>query len=141
MSAAFRFIHAAARGERRRSERYPVRLPCSITLLEAGPESDDPPTAFFCHTRDVSTEGLAVAVPRCEIDELNLAGADRRLRIFVNLPDGQVELHCGLRRYVPFQDKYTAWWYLLGVEIDWANESARAAYESFITSLGDSGRE
>src|SRR6267142_1080295 len=78
---------------RRRAERFRVRLPCSISLLEDRPGRDSRrPRSVDGHTLDISSSGLALIVSAIRIGDQYLAGENRHLLINLELPAGPVAI-------------------------------------------------
>src|SRR5262245_49748592 len=68
------------------------------------------------HTLDVSSTGIALAVPAIRIGEHYLAGTERRLHLKLDLPDGPVEMSVTPVRYESLEDQDETG-YVIGAQI------------------------
>ena len=84
------------------------------------------------HTLDVSATGLALIVPAIRIGEHYLAGADRKLHIKLELPNGPVEMKVGTVRYESLEDESG---YLIGARILEMSDADKASFEKYVTRI------
>ena len=122
-------------GNRRHSKR--VRVSLSFTLSLSDPKTNTNGSrrlpSLNGHTLDVSSTGLALAVPAIRIGEHYLAGSDRRLHIKLELPSGPVELKVVAVRYESLEDESG---YLIGARIVEMSNPDRASFEKYVMSHG-----
>lgn len=132
MSQLRRFI-----GNRRRCKRVRTRLNFTLSLADPRVSSNGArrlPT-LEGHTLDISTTGLALIVPAIRIGEHYLAGADRRLHVKLELPEGPVEMKVATVRYESLEDSQEETGYLIGARIVEIGDSARANFEKYVAKV------
>jgi hypothetical protein len=120
-------------GNRRRSKRVRARLNFTLSLSDprVGMNGARRLPALNGHTLDVSSTGLALIVPAIRIGEHYLAGADRKLHVKLELPNGPVEMKVVTVRYENLEDGSG---YLIGARILEISDADRASFESFTRS-------
>ena len=84
------------------------------------------------YTLDVSTTGLALVVPAIRIGEHYLAGADRKLHLKLELPNGPVEMTVASVRYEGLEDDSG---YLIGTRILEMSDADRASFEKYVSKV------
>lgn len=129
-------------GNRRYAPRYQVRVPVQITLLEkkAGAGNASSPTpraaaALAAHTFDISATGVALVVPTIRVGERYLTGADRHLRILLELPSGAMVLHAAPARYERLEQADAKTAYLIGARITSIEAADRARLLAYLNEL------
>ena len=121
-------------GNRRHSKRVRARLNFTLSLSDPRVSSNGHrrlPT-LDGHTLDVSATGLALIVPAIRIGEHYLAGADRKLHIRLELPNGPVEMRVTTVRYESLEDESG---YLIGAQILEMSDSDRASFDKYVAKL------
>ena len=120
-------------GNRRSSKRVRTRLNFTLSLTDprASMNGARRLPALNGHTLDVSSTGLALIVPAIRIGEHYLAGADRKLHVKLELPNGPVEMKVVTVRYENLEDGSG---YLIGARILEISDADRASFESFTRS-------
>ena len=121
-------------GNRRRSKRARVRLTFTISLSDPRISSNGfrrLPT-IDGHTLDVSSTGLALIVPAIRIGEHYLAGADRKLHLRLQLPNGPVEMKVASVRYESLEDHMEETGYLIGARILEMSDADRASFQKYV---------
>lgn len=124
--------------DRRRAPRYRVRLPLSVTLIDAPPVAPGSRKKLSLdgHTRDVSATGLAIIVPAIRLGDRYLTGEDRQLRISLELPTGPVEIFAFPVRYEQLAaEEADDIGFLIGVQIAEMSQEDRGRFERFIALL------
>ena len=124
--------------DRRRAPRYRVRLPLSVTLIDAPPviPGGRRKLSLDGYTRDVSATGLAIIVPAIRIGDRYLTGEDRQLRISLELPTGPVELVALPVRHEQLDaEEANDVGFLIGVQIAEMSREDRERFERFIALL------
>ena len=121
-------------GNRRHSKRVRARLSFTLSLSDPrmNPNGSRRLPALDGHTLDVSSTGLALAVPAIRIGEHYLAGSDHRLHIRLELPGGPVELKVATVRYESLDDESG---YLIGARIVEISDSDHATFEKYVSKL------
>jgi len=121
-------------GNRRHSKRVQARLSFTLSLSDPRLSSNGHrrlPT-LDGHTLDVSTTGVALVVPAIRIGEHYLAGADRKLHIRLELPNGPVEMRVATVRYESLEDESG---YLIGARILEMSDSDRASFDKYVARI------
>jgi len=94
------------------------------------------------HTRDISTSGLALLVPRVHLNGHHLAADGRELEIKLELGRfGPINLRAVPRRYERLEDSELGCTYLIGVRIVHIDEADLLNYTTFIKESLGSGAE
>jgi hypothetical protein len=89
------------------------------------------------HTRDLSTNGLALNVPQIHLNGHHLAAGGRELQLSLELPGGPISIVVAPRRYEQLEEAELGCNYLIGVRITKISEEDRQRYMAFIAqSLG-----
>src|SRR5258705_8940285 len=106
-------------GNRRRCRRVSTRLTFTLSLSDPRVNTNGTRRlpSLSGHTLDVSTTGLALVVPAIRIGEHYLAGADRRLKLKLDLPAGPVEMKLSTVRYESLDESEEESGYLIGARI------------------------
>jgi len=119
-------------GERRRHQRYKVRLAASVVLL--GPKGEAVTKPLEGHTRDVSACGLALVLPAVRVGDRYLAGEEQTLGVTLRLPAATVRLRGTPARYERLDDEGAGAGYLIGLRITEMDERDRAAFDEYLKS-------
>src|ERR1700750_404788 len=77
--------------DRRRSHRYRVSVPVTVSLLDA--EASAEPALVQGRTRDVSADGLSIVLPNVRVGGQSLVANSVTLRITLKLPDSYARLY------------------------------------------------
>jgi hypothetical protein len=136
MPERFRSIVARLReyvGNRRRAQRYHLRLACSVAPYEPDAAGTKHLTALKGLTRDASTSGLALILPAVRVGERYLTGVDVTLRIVLELTTGPLELLATPMRHEQLGPEEAEKGFLIGVRIKEMNAADRARYEDYLT--------
>lgn len=124
-------------GNRRMARRVPIKLYFTLSL-------DDPRVSrngshkvppLRGHTLDISTTGLALAVPAIRIGGHYLAGTDRRLFLRLDLPEGTVDIKVIPVRYESLEEDPNESGYLIGAHIEEMVEDDRRRYDDYVAAL------
>jgi hypothetical protein len=124
--------------DRRRSPRLRVRLLFSVSVCRSGNANGSSRELILKgHTRDLSTNGLALNVPQIHLNGHHLAAGGRELQLSLELPGGPISIVVAPRRYEQLEAAELGCNYLIGVRITKISEEDRQRYIAFITqSLG-----
>lgn len=87
------------------------------------------------HTLDISTTGLALAVPAIRIGQYYLAGTDRRLNVKLDLPRGPVEMQLLPVRYESLIENDLKNGYVIGARIVEMDKKDRAEFDEYVAGL------
>ena len=122
-------------GNRRRTPRYRVRWPVSVSPLEArkSPNGARRPTgaALSGFTRDVSASGLGLILPAIRINDVYLTEG-RTLEILIEHESGPIIIYAVAVRYEKLEEEEAEKGYLVGMRIMEMEEGDRSR---FIESL------
>ena len=140
MAEFTRGIVARARqyvGDRRRSRRLSVRLPFSLALVPASKSLNGTRriSSMAGHTLDVSSNSIALIVPKITLDEHHLVGENRNFNLKFELPDGPLEMQAAPVRYERLDEQRGETGYLIAVKIASMSDIDRARFAEFIASL------
>ena len=142
------FVH-----DRRCAKRYLVRLSCQVELAKASIKTEvsglkaaglnplNPPVSNLKsqiiegHTRDVSSDGIALILPAIRIGDHYLAGEHHPLVVRLQLPESLIEMHTVAVRYDSFTDEDQETGYIVGARITQLGQEGRAQYVEFLNSL------
>ena len=124
-------------GNRRHSKRVRASLSFTLSLSDPWMSSNGHRRlpSLDGHTLDVSVTGLALVVPAIRIGEHYLAGADRKLHIRLELPNGPVEMRVATVRYESLEDSRDETGYLIGARIVEMSDSDRASFNKYVAKL------
>ena len=122
--------------DRRRAPRYQLRLPCRVSLYDAGARAPRPAPELEGYTRDISASGLALVLPAVRVGGRYLTGADVTLRVVLARPEAPIELLAAPVHY----DQLSAegdgeQGFLVGVKIKTWSAADRARYEAQLNEL------
>ena len=119
---------------RRQSPRLRVRLVFTIALHRAtsGNESNRWSQSLKGHTRDISTNGLALLVPQVHLHGHHLAAEGRELELRLELGGDQIMMIVVPNRYEHLDTAELGCNYLIGARIVRIDEIDRQRYLSFI---------
>jgi hypothetical protein len=124
---------------RRRVIRRKVRLPASLSLIDAEtPASSSttyPPSALG-YTRDISAEGLALIMPSLSLGDHDLSSGELMLRIILALPTGNVEMRATVVRHERPEESGPDMGYLIGLSITEMSQADRNLYAEYLHTLG-----
>ena len=119
--------------DRRRSPRYRVSLPVTVSLLDA--EASAEPALVQGHTRDVSGEGLGVILPNIRVGGRYLVGDSVTLPITLKLPDGYARLYGTPVRYEKLEAADTDKGFIVGIRFTDTAERDQTLLVNYIKSL------
>ena len=119
--------------DRRRSPRYRVSLPVTVSLLDA--EASAEPALVQGHTRDVRGEGLGVILPNIRVGGRYLVGDSVTLRITLKLPDGYARLYGTPVRYEKLEAADTDKGFIVGIRFTDTAERDQTLLVNYIKSL------
>lgn len=129
-------------GNRRVAPRYVTHLEVGLALnvtlpvANAGARKDDSqPLRLAGYTRDISASGLALIVPSIRVGGQYVTGENRRLRILLKLPTGQIEIHATPVRYSPLDEDGVDTGYLVGVQIISMSDEDRARFDAYLEKM------
>lgn len=127
-------------GDRRHSKRQRARLSLSISLIPATKSLNGPRRINWMdgHTQDLSSNGLALVVPRITLGEHHLVGENRALNLKLQLPSGLVEMQVTPVRYERLEEDLGETGYLIAVKIVRISEDERAQYSAYVATLRES---
>jgi hypothetical protein len=117
--------------DRRRSPRYRVSLPVSVSLLDA--EASAEPALVQGRTRDVSSDGIGVILPNIRVGGRYLVGDSVTLRVTLKLPDGYARLYGTPVRYEKLETA-TDKGFLVGIRLTETSERDQALFVNYIKS-------
>jgi hypothetical protein len=124
---------------RRRVIRRKVRLPASISLIDAeataSSSSTVHPLSALGYTRDISAEGLALIVPSVSLGGHDLASGEQVLQIILALPAGNVSMHATVVRHERLGENGPDIGYLIGLRITGTSEDDRHLYGEYLHTL------
>jgi hypothetical protein len=129
VSSLRRFI-----GNRRRHKRVQARLTFTLSLSDPRVSTNGARRlrSLDGHTLDVSSTGLALIVPAIRIGEHYLVGADKKLHVKLELPNGPVEMKVATVRYESLEDESG---YLIGARILEMSDPDRASFEKYVAKV------
>ena len=90
------------------------------------------------HTHDLSSNGLALVVPRITLGEHHLVGENRGLNLKLQLPGGPVEMQATPVRYERLEEDQNETGYLIALKIVRMPEDDRTKYLAYVATLRDS---
>ncbi len=124
-------------GNRRVAPRYATHLEVGLALNVTlpGSKTDGTPLRLAGYTRDISASGLALVVPSIRVGGQYVTGENRRLRIMLKLPTGQIEILATPVRYSPLDDDAVDTGYLVGVQIVSMNDEDRARFNAYLDKM------
>jgi hypothetical protein len=118
--------------DRRRSPRYRVSLPVSVSLLDA--EASAEPALVQGRTRDVSSDGIGVVLPNIRVGGRYLVGDSVTLRVTLKLPDGYARLYGTPVRYEKLETA-TDKGFLVGLRLTDTSDRDHALLVNYIKGL------
>jgi len=123
--------------DRRCGKRYFVRLSCQVELVKANVRTNgrQPTASIEGHTRDISSDGVALILPAIRIGDHYLAGENRPLLVRLQLPTQTIEMHTVAVRYDTFADGDQGTGYIVGARITKLGQEARAQYVEYLAHL------
>jgi hypothetical protein len=128
--------------DRRCARRYTVRLSCQVTLAKVNvtKNGSHASASIEGHTRDISSDGLALTLPAIRIGEHYLAGENRPLLVRLQLPGQTIEMHAVAVCYDSFADEGVGAGYIVGARITQLGQEDREHYVAFLASLAQKRR-
>lgn len=120
--------------DRRRSPRYRVSLPVTVSLLDA--EASAEPALAQGHTRDVSADGLGIVLPNIRVGGRYLVGDSVTLRITLKLPDSYARLYGMPVRYEKLEAGDPDTGFIVGIHLTETSERDQALLVNYIKTLG-----
>ena len=121
--------------DRRRAPRFPLRVPCRVSLHDPGGAGARPAPQLEGHTRDISARGLALVLPAVRVGGRYLTGADVLLRVVLEHPAGPLELLAAPVHYDQLSAEGDEQGFLIGVKIKTWSAADRARYEAQLNEL------
>jgi hypothetical protein len=119
--------------DRRRAPRLGIRLLFSVSVCRNGNgNGSHREHVLKGHTRDLSTNGLALNVPQVHLDGHHLAAGGRELQLKLELPGGPISMTVIPRRYERLEESELGCNYLIGAQISGISEEDRLRYLAFI---------
>jgi hypothetical protein len=127
-------------GDRRHSKRQRVRLGLSLSLVSAtkGLNGTRRINWMDGHTMDLSSNGLALVVPRITLGEHHLVGENRGLNLKLQLPGGLVEMQVTPVRYERLEEDQNETGYVIAAKIVRMADDDRARYSAYVATLRES---
>ncbi len=124
-------------GNRRGEKRCPARLPFRVTPADRRVSTNGSrKTAWLDgYTADLSSTGLGLEVSAIRIGEHYLVGENRKLRVVLELPTGEVEIQVSPVRYESLEEDESTHAYIIGVRIIALSDPDRVTYDEFIRRL------
>ena len=124
-------------GDRRHSKRQRARLSLSLSLVSATKGLNGARRINWMegYTQDLSSNGLALIVPRITLGEHHLVGENRNLNVNLELPDGPLQLQASPVRYERLDEHRSEQGYLIAVKIVSMSDDDRGRFDEFIASL------
>lgn len=126
-------------GNRRRAQRYRVRLSASVSPVEntrlsrtGGAVTAVTRGALYGYTRDISSSGLALILPTIRIDNIYLTGEDRTLEILIEHEAEPIVIYAVAARYEKLDEEGADKGYLIGVKIVEMSEEDRKRYTALL---------
>lgn len=141
MAEVFNSIAARLRdyvGNNRRAPRRPAQIPVRVSPLDTNlhePEVASLPVAFG-FTRDISHDGVALVMPAIHVGGQYLAGTNRPLRIFIELPTREIELSAHSVRHERLDHEAPEIGYVIGAHITNVSDSDREQFTAYLNTLG-----
>ena len=129
--------------DRRRSPRLSVRLAFSLSVIRKTKlkRVNGNDRTLKGHTRDISTNGLALLLPQIQLDGYHLASEDREMQVVLELSGGVVSMVVVPKRYEKLERAELGCNYLIGARIVRMDEADRARYQDFMKRSLEHGRE
>ncbi|HXM35344.1 MAG TPA: PilZ domain-containing protein [Pyrinomonadaceae bacterium] len=123
--------------DRRCGKRYAVRLSCQVEFAKANVKTNGrhPAPSIEGHTRDISSDGVALILPAIRIGDRYLAGENHALLVRLRLPSQTVEMHTVAVRYDTFTDGDEGTGYIIGTRITKLGQEDRAQYVEYLAQL------
>jgi len=134
--------------DRRCAKRYSVRLSCQVEFAKAGPSSLKAQSANLKsqmapsgsqmvegHTRDVSSDGVALILPAIRIGDHYLAGENHPLLVRLQLPEQTIEMYALAVRYDSVAGEDQCARYIIGARITQLGQEDRAHYVEYLAQL------
>lgn len=118
--------------DRRCAKRYSVRLSCQVAFAKS--QASDSPL-IEGHTRDISSDGVALILPAIRIGDHYLAGEDHPLLVRLQLPEQSIEIHALAVRYDSLAEQDQSARYIVGARITQLGQEDRAHYVEFLAQL------
>ena len=90
------------------------------------------------YTLDLSSNGLALVVPRITLGEHHLVGENRGLNLKIQLPSGPVEMQATPVRYERLEEDRNETGYVIALKIVRMPDDDRARYSAYVATLRES---
>ncbi len=87
---------------------------------------------------DLSSNGLAIVVPRITLGEHHLVGENRGLNVKIQLPGGLVEMQATPVRYERLEEDRGETGYVIALKIVRMPEEDRARFLAYVSNLRES---
>jgi hypothetical protein len=127
-------------GDRRHSKRQRARLNLSLSLISVTKSLNGARRINWMdgHTMDLSSNGMALVVPRITLGEHHLVGENRALNVKLQLPGGPVEMQVTPVRYERLEEDDGETGYLIAVKIVRMSDDDRARFSTHVAMLRES---
>jgi hypothetical protein len=133
-------------GERQRAQRFAVRVPVKLQLLDAESKTvrSTIPRAAAAplldgYTRNLSLIGIAIILPEAHFTDADLAIRHRRARVLLDIPPRTLPVDATIVRYEQLDDEEVLTGWLVGVRVTRLAEADRARLLKFLSTF-DAGR-
>jgi len=121
--------------ERRQSPRLRIRLVFTVAVCRSSSVNrlkQHRERTLKGHTRDLSTNGMALNVPQVHLDGYHIAAEGRELQLRLELPGGSIPMVVVPHRYERLDESELGCSYLMGVHIVQISDEDRERYLSFL---------
>lgn len=121
-------------GNRRRAQRYKVRLSVSVSPVEGRKPASRAVErgALYGYTRDISSSGLALILPAIRINNTYLTGEDRTLEVLIEHEAEPIVIYAVTTRYEKLDEEGADKGYLIGVKIVEMSDEDRLRYTALL---------
>lgn len=123
--------------DRRCARRYATRLSCQVEFAKSNRATNGSRRAspIEGHTRDLSTDGVALLLPAIRLGDHYLAGEARPLTIRLELPAATIQMEAVAVRYDGVDERDAGAGYVVGARITKMGDQDRSHYVDFLTGL------
>ena len=120
--------------DRRRSPRLSVRLAFSLSVIRQTKlkRVNGSDRTLKGHTRDISTNGLALLLPQIQLDGYHLASEDREMKLDLELSGSVISMVVVPKRYEKLERAELGCNYLIGARIVRMDAEDRSRYQDFM---------
>jgi hypothetical protein len=129
-----------AAGDHQRAQRFAMRVPVKVHLLDAGGKNlhgsaNFTPIFLDGYTRNLSLIGIAIILPEARFTDHDLAIRHRRARVLLNIPPRTLTVDATIIRYEQLDDEEMLTGWLVGARITRVAETERARLLKFINTF------